>query len=312
MHESQTKPLISVVMATYNGSRFLAEQLDSILAQTYEPMELVIVDDRSSDNTFAILETYAARFRNIRIEQNQDTLGYVKNFEKGMSLAGGDYIALSDQDDIWHPEKLSILIQALGNQELIYSDSDLVDEKGMSLGKKMSDIRNQITYTSCLMYTIGAWAPGHAMLFRKELFKRCLPFPDLVTHDFWLGFIAAGKGTVLYYPNPLVSYRQHTQNAIGADTHSKKTGQTKPGVEWRKQRSRARMRLLFEKCPAGNFEEKRVLGIISKTYQQTGLRNNWLRMVTFLRYRDTILAYKKKSALMKILFCIKLFFKIDY
>ncbi|MDE3253982.1 MAG: glycosyltransferase family 2 protein, partial [Bacteroidota bacterium] len=200
-------------MATYNGSRFLAEQLDSILAQTYRPIELVVVDDNSTDNTWAVLERYASKFPDIRIEQNRETLGYIKNFEKGMLLAKGDLIALSDQDDRWHPEKLSLLYEALGNQELIYSNSELMDENGVSLGKKMSDIRNQISYTDCLMYVIGAWAPGHAMLFKKDLFERCRPFPDLVTHDFWLGFVAACKSPVLYYPGSLVYYRQHTQNA---------------------------------------------------------------------------------------------------
>lgn len=312
MQDVPKRPLISVVMATYNGSRFLAEQMDSILAQTYRPIELVVVDDNSTDNTRAVLDSYASKFPEIRIEQNQETLGYIKNFEKGMLLAKGDLIALSDQDDRWHPEKLSLLYEALGNRELIYSNSELIDENGLSLGKKMSDIRNQISYTDCLMYAIGAWAPGHAMLFKKSVFERCRPFPDLVTHDFWLGFVAACKGPVLYFPGSLVYYRQHAQNAIGANTHAKKAEQKKPSVEWRKQRSRARMQLLFEKCPAENTEQKQVLEILSRTYQHSGLQNNWVRMVTFLRYRNRILAYKKKSSFGKILFCFKMFFKIDY
>lgn len=310
-------------MATYNGERFLSGQLDSILSQSYPNIELVVVDDGSVDGTVALVESYIKRYPAIRLYVNEENLGYIKNFEKGMLLANGEYIALSDQDDIWRKDKLALLMEQIGTHEIIYSNSLLIDDAGNSLGKYMSDIRNQINYTDCLMYTIGAWAPGHAMLFRKELITRCLPFPQLVTHDFWLGFVAACKGTVAYINLPLVYYRQHGANAIGADTHAKSCwsgDQQRRGDQQRwgrgrrqkkRQQSRDRMQLLYEKCPLEKIGQKKILKTIYNSYLSFSLKNNWTRMITFFKYRDIILAYKKKSALMRILFCLKMFFKID-
>ncbi len=309
MKSEKTYPLISVVMATYNGERFLAEQLDSILVQSYPNIELIIVDDLSVDGTVAIIKSYCEKHSNIHLYVNDKNLGYIKNFEKGMLLANGDLIALSDQDDIWVKDKLSILYQEIVHHEIVYSNSELIDESGYRLGKKMSDIRNQLSYDDCLMYTIGAWAPAHAMLIKKELVKRCLPFPSLVTHDFWLGFVATCKGPIKYLPIPLVYYRQHYSNAIGANT--RKPNINKPSREDKLKQSRARMQLLFEKCPTEIIEQKKVLETINSSYQNFSLKNNWIRMLTFFSYRDKILAYKKKSEPMKWLFCLKMFFKID-
>ncbi|ULQ51461.1 glycosyltransferase family 2 protein [Flavihumibacter fluvii] len=303
-------PLISVVMATYNGERFLAEQIDSILRQTYPTIEIIAIDDGSTDGTLTMLQEYASRFPQLTVVRNERNLGYVRNFEKGMLLAHGDLIALSDQDDIWLPEKLSTLYEHLGNHEIIYSNSELVDESGLSLHRKMSDIRNQISYDDCLMYTVGAWAPGHAMLFRSSLVQRCLPFPTIVTHDFWLGFVAACKGAIKYLDIPLVKYRQHNANAIGANTQAKRAGSTKTGKAEKQQILRQRMQLLYEKCPAENIQQKKVLHDLHLSYQDHSFKNNWSRMSIFLQYRKKMLAYKKKSDFMQVLFCLKTFFKI--
>ena len=134
MKSEKTYPLISVVMATYNGERFLAEQLDSIFLQSYPNIELIIVDDVSVDGTVAIIKSYCEKHSNIRLYVNDENLGYIKNFEKGMLLATGALIALSDQDDIWVTDKLSILFEGIAEHEIIYSDSELIDETGKRLG----------------------------------------------------------------------------------------------------------------------------------------------------------------------------------
>ncbi|HVZ24836.1 MAG TPA: glycosyltransferase family 2 protein [Sediminibacterium sp.] len=304
-------PRISVVMATYNGSAYLPQQLDSILSQTLLPVEIIVVDDCSTDETPALLEDYVQKYPLIRLIKQATNQGYIQSFAKGMELATGEFIALSDQDDRWMPEKLAILHAAIQGHELVYSDSILVDATGKPLGKKMSDIRNQLSYHSCLMYTVGAWAPGHAMLFRRELAQRSQPFPDIVTHDYWLGFVAACKGTVQYVNRPLVAYRQHTQNAIGADTRKAGAGKRKPvSREQKRHRIRQRIRLLCEKCPEENTA-KQVLRQVAACYADFSLLHNWQRMCLFFRYRRLFLAYKKKSVLMQWLFCVKMFWKID-
>src|SRR6476661_6415310 len=100
-------PLVSVVLATYNGELFIEEQIKSILQQTYSPIELIIVDDASTDNTISIIQQFEASHSCIRLFTSERNVGYIKNFEKGMLLASGEYIALSDQDDIWEAAKLS-------------------------------------------------------------------------------------------------------------------------------------------------------------------------------------------------------------
>jgi len=302
-------PDISVVIATYNGERYLKPQIESILLQTIPPTEIIVVDDASSDGTMAILNAYATNDSRFRIVINEQNTGYIRSFEKGMQYASCSLIALSDQDDIWMPHKLETLLTQMGGNIAVYSDSILVDENGNSTGKKMSDIKNQLTYHNCLMYTIGAWAPGHAMLFRKDLVEKCKPFPTIVTHDFWLGFVAACYGGIAYVNEVLVQYRQHTTNAIGANTHQ--TKKQKRTLKERNSIACRRMQLLYEKCPASLTTQKKVLEILATTYPKNDLISRWKRMNIFFRYRDIILAYKKKSAFMRILFCMKMFFKID-
>jgi len=283
-------PAISVVIATFNGAPFLAAQLNSILAQTLPPKEIIVVDDGSTDGTIEILKEYAAADNRFQIFYNEKNLGYIGNFEKGMLLSSCLFIALSDQDDLWVSHKLETLYNQIGNHLLVYSDSELIDSNGNKLHKKMSDIRNQIAYHSCLMYTIGAWAPGHAMLFKRTLIEKCVPFPKLTTHDFWLGFVATFYFTINYVPEVLVYYRQHSNNAIGANTQSLKVKQ-KPTRAQKLQLIRKRMQLLYEKCPENQCpKEKAVLKRIHESYQDFSLRNNWIRMTTFFLYRELILA----------------------
>ena len=126
------KPLISIALATYNGGRFLREQLDSIYAQTWRPIDVVACDDRSSDDTVAILEEYRQR-HGLRYEVNERNLGFVRNFEKVMALCRGEFIALADQDDVWLPEKLERLMAGIGDASLVYSDAFLIDDEGREL-----------------------------------------------------------------------------------------------------------------------------------------------------------------------------------
>jgi glycosyltransferase involved in cell wall biosynthesis len=302
-------PTVAVVVATYNGATYLREQLESIVQQTYKPSQIIIVDDDSLDDTLQVANNFAAHHSEVLVVQNETRLGYIKNFEKGMLLANCNYIALSDQDDIWMPNKLEVLIHAIGNQMLAYSDSELIDAQGNLLNQKMSSKKNQLAYHTPIMYTIGAWAPGHAMLFKKELIDKAVPFPALVTHDFWLGFVATCYSTMVYVNEPLVHYRQHTQNAIGADTTKNKT--TSLTMAQKKQKARARMELLYHKVKETGHPHAAVFEKINTSYASFSLSNNFKRAKLFFDYRNLILAYKKKSALLKVLFAVKMFFKID-
>jgi glycosyltransferase involved in cell wall biosynthesis len=117
---------VSVVISTYNGSAFILDQLYSILKQTYKISEIIIVDDASTDDTWLILQSFVLEHKIIKLYQNEQNLGYNKSFEKALQLASGDVIAISDQDDIWHENKIETLLNNWkDNTPLIYCNSVL-------------------------------------------------------------------------------------------------------------------------------------------------------------------------------------------
>ncbi|HLO80306.1 MAG TPA: glycosyltransferase family 2 protein [Chitinophagaceae bacterium] len=303
-------PLISVVMATYNGAAYVEEQLTSILQQTYPSIEIVIVDDASQDDTVSIIKKYAADHSSIKLFVNAVNSGYIKAFEKGLQMASGEFIALSDQDDIWMPAKISTLYEEIGSHPIVYSDSLLIDEDGNSLNLKLSDRKRLVGFDDCLCYTIGNSAAGHAMLITKELAKSCIPFPSILPHDYWIGFRATCKGPIKYIPEPLVQYRQHAANVFGVARSGTKTKRVRPTGKIKHQMIRDRIKLLQESCPS-NIPQKQVLQNIERSYENFSLSNNLRRVALFFRYRDKILAYKNRSEWRKWLFCLKIFVTIQ-
>lgn len=303
-------PLISVVMATYNGAAYVEEQLKSILQQTYPRIEIIIVDDASPDDTLSILEKFAADHSSIKLVVNSTNTGYIKAFEKGLQMASGEFIALCDQDDIWMPAKISTLYEVIGSHPIVYSDSLLIDEDGTSLNLKLSDRKRLAGFDDCLCYTIGNSAAGHAMLITKELAKSCIPFPSILPHDYWIGFKATCKGPIKFFPEPLVHYRQHAANVFGVAGSGKKNKRTRPDRKTKHQMIRDRIKLLQESCPS-DIPQKQVLKAIQQSYENFSLANNLKRVSLFFRHREKILAYKKRSEWRKWLFCLKMFATIQ-
>ncbi|PWS31093.1 glycosyltransferase family 2 protein [Pedobacter paludis] len=202
-------PLVSIALCTYNGERFLKEQLDSIVNQTYPNIEIVVVDDGSTDQTWAILNEYAERYKSFNIYQNDVNLGYIKNFEKAIGLCTGDYIALADQDDIWLPNKIEVQVNEIGEHILIYHNSEFINNEGHSLNKRMSDIINMYQGDNFKAFLFFNSLSGHESLFKKELTKYSLPFPKEIFHDRWLAYTATNVGKLKYINQSLVKYRQH-------------------------------------------------------------------------------------------------------
>jgi glycosyltransferase involved in cell wall biosynthesis len=229
-------PLVSVVLGTYNGEKYLEEQLDSIIRQTYSNIEIIIADDCSTDGTRNILERYAGKQDNIHVYYNERNLGLIRNFEKAVQQAAGEYIAFADQDDVWLPEKIQCLVDNIGNNTLIYSDSAYIDAAGNLMGKKISDYRNLISGKN--LYALepngGIWVAAHALLFHRKLLDIALPFTPYINHDSWLAYMAMLKGTIAVIPEALVLYRQHGNNSFGGlgchKMMNKKTADIKPDI----------------------------------------------------------------------------------
>lgn len=298
-------PLISIVMATYNGEKYLREQVDSLLAQSYPTLEFIFVDDASSDSSLAILQEYASQDERIRLVTNPENQGLLATFETGIRAAKGEMIALSDQDDVWMPEKISLLAGAIGSHSMIYADSALTDAAGIVTGK-FSDHNHLCDYPTGLHYVFGTKAMGHAMLFKREIIDIALPFPDFVGHDFILGFAAAALHGVSYFPATLVNYRQHSSNTMGADlSKGKKNYNTR---EERNARIVKRLNLLAERCPAGL--EREILRELALDFASTTIAARIRRFLTVATHHQAMLAYKGKSALGSLLYSFKLIFSI--
>ena len=213
--------LISIAMATYNGEKYLEEQLDSIYAQSYENIEVVVTDDCSTDKTVEILEAYHIS-HGLKYFVNEKTLGFVKNFEKAMALCTGKYIALSDQDDVWETNKINTLYHHIKDALLIHSDASLIDEIGEVVGSSYTQNSQKVFRRNIMGYFFNNDVTGCTMMFSKQLLSTVLPMPEnIISHDWWLAIQAKQKGKVTYIPDVLVRYRQHVNNQIGATDTSK-------------------------------------------------------------------------------------------
>ena len=305
-------PKISIVLATYNGGKFLCEQLQSLINQTYTNIEIVAVDDGSTDNTIGILNSYATQYANFKIYRNQTNLGYVKNFEKGCDLAEGELIALCDQDDVWDNDKLKSMAEAIGDDPMVYCDSFICDENLQQTGKKISSHVNFQTRRSCLEISIFCRIYGNATLFKKSILAAAMPFPLFIPHDWWLSYVASMYGDIKYIDVPLVYYRQHSTNAVGAigGKSRKKAGSKRERKRQEINGIRQRMDAFYNLCPADKVKEKQVLFKLHKSYGSFSLSNNLLRMVTFFRNYKILLYVKKRSILRQCLFCLKMFFMV--
>lgn len=207
------EPLISVALCTYNGERYLREQLDSLLAQTYRNMEIVAVDDGSKDGTVELLRDYERRDARLRVFVNERNLGFIRNFERAISLCRGELIAPCDQDDIWLHHKLSTLANRIGAHSMAYCDSELMDDEGRSLGASMSTFWAMQDLNDPAAFALTNCVSGHAMLFRRDLLDGQPRLPNDVFHDWWLAIRAAARDGIVYCPEQLVRYRQHA-NAV--------------------------------------------------------------------------------------------------
>ncbi|MBI1770163.1 MAG: glycosyltransferase family 2 protein [Bacteroidetes bacterium] len=295
-------------MATYNGARFLREQVESLLAQTYQAIEIVAVDDCSSDETVAILKEYATKYSNFKVEVNEQNLGPTKTIERGISLSKGKFITLCDQDDIWDADKIAITLKEMKEGvTLAYCDSLFIDEAGKSLNRKISDLKNMASFDSAMPFLIGNCVAGHAAIFEKDFAMKAMPFPENIIHDWWLAYVATLQGRLAFVDKALVLYRQHSNNVIGA---IRVKGRAKKKEIDQNLIVRNRIKLFLEKCPESNKEVKDVLANLQKSYSSFSLTNNFARMFAFFKHQAGLLALKKRSPLRKWMFCIKMFFKI--
>ena len=209
-------------MATYNGAKYIKEQIDSILNQTIQDFELIVCDDCSKDDTFGILQEYATIDKRIHIFKNEKNLGFKKNFEKAVSLCNGDYIALSDQDDIWMENHLELLLHAIKNKSLACGNSRLMDQNGQLIDmtlkyqESLDYIPKSDKEKSLSIFLFRNPYQGASMMIDRKLKSIAFPIPENVNyHDTWLASIGCFVDGINYIEKPLLKYRRLPNSVTG-------------------------------------------------------------------------------------------------
>ncbi len=208
-----SNPLVSIALTTYNGAEYIQDQVDSLLTQTYSRLEIIICDDGSSDATVQILRTNALIDNRIKVYVNETNLGFNKNFEKAISLCTGDFIAISDQDDIWVDNKIERMLQ-LWKHDTVLMHHSAKTFSSLPLPKIEISKEKDMSVCTDMRYIIaGNFIQGCTTFFKRELLDTAIPFPDGVIYDWWLGVCAFNTGKVQYVHENLIYHRRHYTSA---------------------------------------------------------------------------------------------------
>lgn len=218
---------IDILLATYNGEKYIKAQIDSILNQTYKNIRLVISDDCSKDDTIQILKQYEEKDTRIKVYAQQQNLGVVKNIEFLLKQVENKYYMLSDQDDVWLPEKVEKSLEKLKREkaDLVFGDLEVVDQDLKTIYPSFGDfmllnekIKKYIN-TNRLNYLYNC-VTGCTVLAKTETIEKILPLPQkskYLIHDHWIGLMASLNGKVTYMTEKYIKYRQHGNNQVGTN-----------------------------------------------------------------------------------------------
>ena len=215
--------MISVCIASHNGSKYIKEQIESILPQLETEDEIIVSDDGSTDDTIAILKQLNDfRIKIFYYKQPDNPLNgsqkcirfATKNFENALSKASGDIIFLCDQDDVWYPEKINTCKEMLKQYDIIKHDYSIIDENGKLVQER---VYNAATQRNRSLYHLWSKLPfrGCCTAFKRQVLSKALPFPaDCLQHDTWIGMVARISGFQFdYLDQPLIYHRHHSKNA---------------------------------------------------------------------------------------------------
>ena len=210
-------------MASYNGASFIREQIISIQNQTYKNWRLLISDDSSSDNTVGIINEMSSLDKRIVLVNCERQGGVIENFAKALEFVEADHIFFCDQDDIWPPERLDVMLSEFLSIEsdvplMLFTDLKLIDEKNKTLNSSYYEANNILPQEN-LDFDRLRWKSsiyGCSTLINRRLLQLAMPFPKNITmHDHWLSIVAHVSGQLRYFDYKSVSYRQHSSNVVG-------------------------------------------------------------------------------------------------
>lgn len=302
------QPLVSIALCTYNGEKYLQQQIDSLLKQTWLNIEVITVDDASTDSTKLILEQNAQTDSRFKFFINDKNIGYNKNFEKAISLCNGSYIAISDQDDIWEANKIETIMKLWpAGAAFVYSLSG--NFTGNNFEGRTAVLNVVYTAVSDVHKLVfNSPVHGHACMFKKDLTAVCLPFPVDIFYDWWMSMHAAATGTIGCIPFTLTWHRVHENNSSRDIT----------GIEDTKERNKqlrqqcARFIETFCSRNILNTAQKNSLlqyAAILKTMD--GKKFSWPMFSYVMKNRELIFHYKKAKPFIFISY-LKHAYKMGY
>ncbi|MBS0225375.1 MAG: glycosyltransferase family 2 protein [Proteobacteria bacterium] len=225
----------AVVLCSWNGERYLPQQLDSLRAQTQRIDQYVLSDDGSTDDSWTLLQSFAQEQRSegvdVVLHRNAEASGYIKHFEQALARADADVLFTCDQDDVWHPEKIATMMAAFAADPsllVLHSDARLVDGAGVAIGRTLFDVLEVTPRELAAMHRGDAFdvllrrniVTGATMALRREVVALATPFAAHWAHDEWMAMIASMHGRVDTIERALIEYRQHGGNQIGATEKS--------------------------------------------------------------------------------------------
>lgn len=220
---------VNILMATYNGEKFLAQQIESIQKQTFKEWNLLIRDDGSSDKTCDIIRNFTAKDSRIRFinENEHHNLGVIKSFFTLVNYEVADFYFFSDQDDVWLPEKLSVSLEAAKHKAsdvplLVYTDLKVVNQELNVLQDSMIRAQSHHANTTLLPELTENTVTGGTMMINHALAEKWFTPNDILMHDWFLALLAASLGEIIYLDLPTQLYRQHDNNVLGARTMDKR------------------------------------------------------------------------------------------
>lgn len=223
---------IDVLLATYNGEKYLKELLDSILIQTYSNIRIVICDDCSTDNTVLILNEYQKKDNRIIIYENLKNIGSDKTFEFLLTKVESEYYMFADQDDVWNKDKIELTFKKLIDEDadLVFTDLEVVNHELKTIDKSFNKLKKyDYKINKCIkngydLEILYNTITGCTILSKSSWISEILPFPENknILHDYWVGLIISLKGRIVYLNMPTIKYRQHVDNQIGSSRYVEK------------------------------------------------------------------------------------------
>jgi glycosyltransferase involved in cell wall biosynthesis len=237
MLQMNSQLFLSIALATYNGEAYIGKLLDSIIHQTRLPDEIIISDDASTDSTLKVVEDFMRLSPiPIRLHRNQERVGSTPNFEVAIRACNGDIIFLCDQDDVWYPEKIARIEECFVNDKkagIVFTDANVVNKDLCPYGTKLwerikfSPREQKNIEIDPLMVLLKHYVvTGATMAFRSSFLDFILPIPKVWTHDAWIALMVGFSSHFIALPVPLIAYRQHSNNQIGAPRPGKNRGKS--------------------------------------------------------------------------------------